>query len=74
MSSEEAWTGRGAPMLTYAEVATATAVSKATVGRMVRSGRLKSVRFGPRSVRVPAEALKAFLMQGGTRDDRTDDA
>ncbi len=60
--------------MTYAEVAIATAVSKATVGRMVRSGRLESVRFGPRSVRVPAEALEVFLMQGGTRDDRTDDA
>ncbi len=67
-------TERNGGLLTYAQVSQATGFSRATIGRLVRSGELGSVRFGPRSVRVPADVLQTFLVQGGIRDDRGDDA
>ena len=56
-------------LLTYGEIARATTLSKSTVGRLVRSGQLKSVRFGPRSVRVAEDVLEEFLRQSGLHDD-----
>ena len=57
------------PTLTYEEVAHRAGVSKSTVGRLVRSGRLAAVRFGPRSIRVSEHALERFMQAGGIGDD-----
>lgn len=50
-----------AKYLTVAEVADAMRVSNMTVYRLVHSGELPAVRFG-RSYRVPAEAVKEYLV------------
>lgn len=48
------------PLMTAAEVAALLQVSLRTVRRLIADGTLPSVRIG-RAVRVPQEALDAFL-------------
>lgn len=46
---------------TLDEVAELLGVSRTTVGRLVRSGKLRVARLGQRTVRVSAEALGEFI-------------
>ncbi len=61
--------GGGGRMLGYSEVSAALGVSRATVSRLVTTGRLGSVRSGPRAVKVPDRALEAFIDAGGISTD-----
>ena len=47
-------------MLTRMQVALALGVSLSTIDRLIRSGSLKSAKFG-KCVRVDPEELKAFI-------------
>lgn len=49
------------PVYTLNEIAELLGVSRASVGRFVRAGRLRVVRIGQRTVRVTDEALRDFL-------------
>lgn len=57
-------------LLTVEEVAAVLRVSNATVYRMVRSGRMDSIRVGAgahrRNVRVPRRWLDAYIGNGGS--------
>lgn len=46
---------------TAAEVAEIMGCSKGTVYNMVNSGRLSAIRFGPKLIRIPVEAVEALL-------------
>ena len=47
--------------LTYGEVAERLRVSKAAVAKMVKVGRLRVVRLGHRTARIPVSEVKRFL-------------
>ena len=49
------------------DAAQALQTTPRTVRRLVREGALGSVRFGPRSIRIPASALSAFLAVEASR-------
>jgi excisionase family DNA binding protein len=49
--------------LSPAQVAEMLGVSRSTVLRLLRSGTLTSIRVGPRTIRVPAGALDAFICE-----------
>jgi len=49
--------------LSPAQVAEMLGVSRSTVLRLLRSGTLTSIRVGPRTIRVPAGALGAFICE-----------
>lgn len=49
-------------LLTVAEVAPLMRLSKMTVYRLVKSGKLPAVKLG-RSVRIPEQAVGAYLSQ-----------
>ncbi|MGC8876948.1 helix-turn-helix transcriptional regulator [Thermus sp.] len=51
----------GKLLLTIREVAQALGVSRMTVYRLIRAGRLKRVYPTPRSARITRESLLAFL-------------
>lgn len=51
----------GKLLLTIKEVAQALGVSRMTVYRLIRAGRLKRVYPTPRSARITRESLEAFL-------------
>ncbi|MFN3369452.1 MAG: helix-turn-helix transcriptional regulator [Thermus sp.] len=51
----------GKLLLTIREVAQALGVSRMTVYRLIRAGRLKRVYPTPRSARITRESLEAFL-------------
>ncbi len=53
--------------LTVAEVAYLTRLSKATVYRFVRAGRIRAVRFG-RSYRVTAAAVDEYIDNAALSD------
>lgn len=51
----------GKLLLTIKEVAQALGVSRMTVYRLIRAGRLRRVYPTPRSARITRESLEAFL-------------
>lgn len=51
-------------MLKVAEVASRLRVDQRTVYRMIQRGQLRAVRVG-RLLRIPAQALRAFLVGQG---------
>lgn len=51
----------GRPAYTLDEAAQLLGVSRATIGRLVRAGKLRVARIGQRTVRVTDEALRDFL-------------
>lgn len=51
-------------LLTVHEVARVLRIGRNTAYALVRSGRVRSLRIG-RAVRVPKEALRRFLEEGG---------
>lgn len=66
--------GDGQPsprFLTVAEVAYMTRLSKATVYRLVRAGRIRAVRFG-RSYRVTEAAVDEYINNAAVPDDAPD--
>ena len=61
-------------LLSRAEVASALAVSDQTVSRMIKDGRLKSVKVGVRRIAVTADSFRAFLDSIGVKtEDKTDE-
>ena len=52
--------------LTVEEAAAKLKFSTATVRRLLRTGELGGVKFGPRQWRVPESSLKAY-MEGGVK-------
>lgn len=57
--------------LTVAEVAYLTRLSKATVYRLVRAGRIPAVRFG-RSYRVTEAAVHEYIAGAGVQGEEPD--
>ena len=51
----------GGRLLTVAEAAAFLQVTTKTVYRHIREGRLRSVKVGPRLLRIPAQEFSAFL-------------
>lgn len=52
-------------LLTAVEVASVLRISKAHLYKMIKSGKIPSVRFG-RSVRVKQDALDAFILKNAS--------
>lgn len=49
-------------LLTYAEAAKACKVSKSTfLNRLIATGKIRVVRFGPQTVRVPLSEITAWI-------------
>ena len=62
---------QGKPVYTLDEVADLLGVSRASVNRAVRAGKLRVARLGHRTVRVTDEALRDYLRaheETGPRD------
>ena len=57
------WNARN--LLTVPEVAEWARVHPKTVYRWIREGRLEAIQFGPRTFRVPEDAIVQFLRQAG---------
>lgn len=55
--AERALARGGAAMLTVDAAAEAAGVSAATIRRRIRSGEIVPVRLGPRSIRIPRDAV-----------------
>ena len=56
------------PLLTTAEVARQLRVSRATVYRLIQSGRLRASRVSPRTTRVHREDVAELLRRGRHQD------
>jgi excisionase family DNA binding protein len=64
ISSElETWNARN--LLTVPEVAEWARVHPKTVYRWIKEGRLEAIQFGPRTYRIPEDAVSQFLHQVG---------
>jgi len=57
------WNARN--LLTVLEVAEWARVHPKTVYRWIREGKLEAIQFGPRTFRVPEDAIGQFLHQTG---------
>jgi len=57
------WNARN--LLTVLEVAQWARVHPKTVYRWIREGKLEAIQFGPRTFRVPEDAIGPFLRQTG---------
>ena len=57
------WNARN--LLTALEVAEWARVHPKTVYRWIREGKLEAIQFGPRTFRVPEDAIGQFLRQAG---------
>ena len=57
------WNARN--LLTVPEVAEWARVHPKTVYRWIRSGRLEAIQFGPRTFRVPEDAIHKLLHKSG---------
>ena len=58
-----AWNARN--LLTVLEVAEWARVHPKTVYRWIKDGRLEAIQFGPRTFRVPEDAIGKFLNKNG---------
>ena len=63
---EETWNARN--LLTVIEVAEWARVHPKTVYRWIREGKLEAIQFGPRTFRVPEDAIGSFLHQAGSEN------
>ncbi len=54
------WNARN--LLTVLEVAEWARVHPKTIYRWIREGRLEAIQFGPRTFRVPEDAIAQFLI------------
>src|SRR3990172_9399172 len=59
------WNARN--LLTVPEVAEWARVHPKTVYRWIRDGKLEAIQFGPRTFRVPEDAIGKFLQKTGYR-------
>lgn len=57
------WNARN--LLTVLEVAEWARVHPKTVYRWIRDGKLEAIQFGPRTFRVPEDAIGKFLQKTG---------
>ncbi len=57
------WNARN--LLTVLEVAEWARVHPKTVYRWIRDGKLEAIQFGPRTFRVPEDAIGKFLKKNG---------
>jgi len=57
------WNSRN--LLTVPEVAEWARVHPKTVYRWIKDGRLEAIQFGPRTFRIPEDAVVQFLHQTG---------
>ena len=57
------WNSRN--LLTVPEVAEWARVHPKTVYRWIREGRLEAIQFGPRTFRIPEDAVSQFLRIDG---------
>ena len=57
------WNARN--LLTVLEVAEWARVHPKTVYRWIREGKLEAIQFGPRTFRVPEDAIGKFLNKNG---------
>jgi excisionase family DNA binding protein len=57
------WNARN--LLTVPEVAEWARVHPKTVYRWIRDGKLEAIQFGPRTFRVPEDAVHKFLLKTG---------
>ena len=57
------WNARN--LLTVLEVAEWARIHPKTVYRWIREGRLEAIQFGPRTFRVPEDAIGKFLNKNG---------
>ena len=57
------WNARN--LLTVPEVAEWARVHPKTVLRWIKDGRLEAIQFGPRTFRIPEDAVSQFLNQVG---------
>jgi excisionase family DNA binding protein len=57
------WNARN--LLTVPEVAEWARVHPKTVYRWIKEGRLEAIQFGPRTYRIPEDAVGQFLKQVG---------
>ena len=55
------WNARN--LLTVPEVAKWARVHPKTVYRWIKEGRLEAIQFGPRTFRIPEDAVRQFLRQ-----------
>jgi excisionase family DNA binding protein len=55
------WNSRN--LLTVPEVAEWARVHPKTVYRWIKEGRLEAIQFGPRTFRIPEDAVRLFLRQ-----------
>jgi excisionase family DNA binding protein len=59
------WNARN--LLTVPEVAEWARVHPKTVYRWIKQGKLEAIQFGPRTFRVPEDAISKFLLKTGNR-------
>ena len=59
----DTWNARN--LLTVLEVAEWARVHTKTVYRWIKDGRLEAVQFGPRTFRIPEDAIGKFLNKNG---------
>lgn len=64
--SPETWSARN--LLTVIEVAEWARVHPKTVYRWIREGKLEAIQLGPRTFRVPEDAIGPFLHQAGSEN------
>ena len=57
------WNARN--LLTVPEVAEWARVHPKTVLRWIKDGKLEAIQFGPRTYRIPEDAVSQFLLQVG---------
>ena len=57
------WNARN--LLTVPEVAEWARVHPKTVYRWIKQGRLEAIQFGPRTYRIPEDAVNLFMMKTG---------
>lgn len=63
------WNARN--LLTVPEVAEWARVHPKTVYRWIKQGKLEAIQFGPRTFRVPEDAISKFLHRTGNRKKNT---
>ena len=61
--SPSSWNARN--LLTVLEVAEWARVHPKTVYRWIKDGRLEAIQFGPRTFRIPEDAIGKFLNKNG---------
>ena len=59
----DTWNARN--LLTVLEIAEWARVHPKTVYRWIKDGKLEAIQFGPRTFRIPEDAIRKFLDKNG---------